>query len=90
MSNSIRFHLTLENRIRSPLPLPNFPSDFPTDLSNHQIIGQWDAGFRDTDSIGTTDIHNQLPKAMAYIQHDNNSQRVNVIGTVHVTVQYCQ
>ena len=34
--------------------------------------------------------HSINQKAMAYIQHDNNSLRVNVIVTVHVTVQYCQ
>ena len=50
MSNSIRFHPILQNRIRSSdcaLPLPDFPSGFPIDPSNHQIIGQWDTGFKE-------------------------------------------
>ena len=49
MSNYIRFHPILQNRLilsDSALPLPNFPSDFQTDQSNHQIIGQWDAGIK--------------------------------------------
>ena len=42
LSDSIEFYLILKNCIRSS----DFPSDFPTDLSNHQIMGQWDAGFK--------------------------------------------
>ena len=40
-SDSIQFF-----KIASDLPIvPDFPSDFPSDPSNHQIIWQWDAGF---------------------------------------------
>ena len=54
-SNSFRLHPILENRIRSSdcaLPLPDFPSDFPSDPSNHQIIWQWDAGLRCLVQVG--------------------------------------
>ena len=42
-SDSIRFFKIASD---CALSLPDFPSDFPSDPSNHQIIWQWDAGFR--------------------------------------------
>ena len=42
-SNSSKWHICSSD---CALPMPDFPSDFPTNPSNHQIIGQWDATLR--------------------------------------------
>ena len=58
-SDSIRFFKIASD---CAIPLPDFPSDFPSDTSNHQIIWQWDAGLRETyDKVALTlsEIYNK-------------------------------
>ena len=45
-SDSIRFSKIASDRPIVHSHCPNFPSDFPSDPSNHQIIWQWDAGLK--------------------------------------------
>ena len=62
------------NCIRSSdcaLPLPDFPSNFLTNPSNHQIIRHWDAGF--TYFIANLMIHNYFSaKLINHVCKQNN------------------
>ena len=67
LSDSKRFHLILQNHIQwSDWALPMI--DFPTDLSNHQMIGQWDTRLKISQSRRGNMKHRHTHNPQTYVR----------------------